>query len=151
MIKNLTLLADFYEFTMSQGYFDSGHKDTIVTFDMFFRKVPDNGGYAIFAGLEQFIEYLSDLKFEDDDIEYLRSKKIFSEGFLEYLKNLNARSAFNVLNKRNSLRSLKLLFKTDTDGSIESKSIIAIGVIGYKKKEATDFLSFISAVISRNK
>lgn len=87
MIKNLTLLADFYEFTMSQGYFDSGHKDTIVTFDMFFRKVPDNGGYAIFAGLEQFIEYLSDLKFEDDDIEYLRSKKIFSEGFLEYLKN----------------------------------------------------------------
>ena len=87
MIKNLTLLADFYEFTMSQGYFDSGLKDTEVVFDMFFRKVPDNGGYAILAGLEQFIEYLKNLKFEDEDIEYLRSKKIFNEEFLEYLKN----------------------------------------------------------------
>lgn len=87
MIKNLTLLADFYEFTMSQGYFNSGLKDTEVVFDMFFRKVPDNGGYAILAGLEQFVEYLKNLKFEDEDIQYLRSKKIFSEEFLEYLKN----------------------------------------------------------------
>ena len=141
MIKNLTLLADFYEFTMSQGYFDSGHKDTIVTFDMFFRKVPDNGGYAIFAGLEQFIEYLSDLKFEDDDIEYLRSKKIFSEGFLEYLKNLKALKTFNVLNNLKSFNNLKLLFNTVNDGKIEIKSIIAIGVSGYIKNEATDFSS----------
>lgn len=87
MIKNLTLLADFYEFTMSQGYFDNGLKDQIVVFDMFYRKVPDNGGYAIAAGLEQLIDYLKNLKFYDDDIEYLRSKNMFSEDFLNYLKD----------------------------------------------------------------
>jgi len=87
MIKNLTLLADFYEFTMSQGYFNNGLKDQIAVFDMFFRKVPDGGGYAIMAGLEQLIDYLENLKFDDEDIEYLRSKNKFSEDFLDYLKN----------------------------------------------------------------
>ena len=87
MIKNLTLLADFYEFTMSQGYFNNGLKDETAVFDMFFRKVPDGGGYAIMAGLEQLVDYLENLKFEDDDIEYLRSKNKFSEEFLDYLKN----------------------------------------------------------------
>ena len=87
MIKNLTLLADFYEFTMSQGYFNNALKDEIAVFDMFFRKVPDGGGYAIMAGLEQLIDYLENLKFEDEDIEYLRSKNKFSEEFLDYLKN----------------------------------------------------------------
>ncbi len=89
MIKNLTLLADFYEFTMSQGYFDNGFKDKIAVFDMFFRRVPDGGGYAVMAGLEQLIDYLKDLKFEDEDIEYLRSKNKFSEEFLDYLKNFH--------------------------------------------------------------
>ena len=84
---NLTMLTDFYELTMANGYFNSGLKDKIAYFDMFFRRVPDNGGYAIMAGVEQLIEYLENLKFTDEDIEYLRGKKIFSEGFLEYLKN----------------------------------------------------------------
>jgi len=84
---NLTMLTDFYELTMANGYFNSGLKDKIVYFDMFFRRVPDDGGYAIMAGVEQLIEYLNNLKFSDEDITYLRSKKIFSEDFLDYLRN----------------------------------------------------------------
>lgn len=84
---NLTMLTDFYEFTMSNGFFVEGYRDKIAYFDMFFRKIPDNGGFAIMAGLEQLIDYFKNLKFEDDDIEYLRSKGIFSEEFLDYLKN----------------------------------------------------------------
>ncbi len=87
MKRNLTMLADFYELTMANGYKVSGCSENIVYFDMFFRKVPDNGGFAIFAGLEQLIQYISSLKFSDEDIEYLRNKKLFNEDFLEYLKN----------------------------------------------------------------
>lgn len=82
---NLTLLTDFYEITMANGYLHNGMKDRIAYFDMFFRKVPDNGGYAIMAGVEQLIAYLRNLKFDAGDIEYLRGKKLFSEEFLEYL------------------------------------------------------------------
>lgn len=82
---NLTMLTDFYEITMANGYYNSGMADDIAYFDMFFRKIPDGGGYAIMAGLEQVIEYLKGLEFTDEDIEYLRSKKMFSEEFLEYL------------------------------------------------------------------
>ncbi len=85
--ENLTLLTDFYELTMANGYFEKGLKDDIAYFDMFFRRVPDNGGFAIIAGLEQLIEYIENLKFEAEDIEYLRSKNIFSEAFLEYLSD----------------------------------------------------------------
>lgn len=84
---NLTMLVDFYEFTMANGYFENGYKDKIAYFDMFFRRVPDDGGFAIMVGLEQLIEYIENLYFDDGDIEYLRSKKIFSEEFLDYLKN----------------------------------------------------------------
>ncbi|NLY42456.1 MAG: nicotinate phosphoribosyltransferase [Clostridiaceae bacterium] len=84
---NLTMLTDFYEITMANGYFQHGLKDKIAYFDMFFRKVPDGGGFAIMAGVEQLIEYIKMLKFEDEDIEYLRSKKVFSDDFLEYLRN----------------------------------------------------------------
>lgn len=84
---NLTMLTDFYEITMANGYHSSGMADDIAYFDMFFRKIPDGGGYAIFAGLEQVIEYLKGLEFTEEDIEYLRSKKIFNEKFLEYLAN----------------------------------------------------------------
>ena len=84
---NLTMLVDFYELTMAHGYFENGMEDQIAYFDMFFRRVPDEGGFAIMAGLEQLIEYLKNLKFTDDDIDYLRSKNIFSEAFLTYLKN----------------------------------------------------------------
>ncbi len=85
--ENFTLLTDFYEFTMANGFFAEGYADKIAYFDMFFRKVPDDGGFAIMAGVEQLIEYLENLKFTDEDIEYLKSKKVFNDGFLEYLKN----------------------------------------------------------------
>ncbi len=84
---NLTMLTDFYELTMANGYFETGMADDIAYFDMFFRKVPDGGGYAIMAGVEQLMDYLKNLKFTDEDIDYLRSKQMFSEAFLQYLKN----------------------------------------------------------------
>ncbi|MDF2700361.1 MAG: putative nicotinate phosphoribosyltransferase [Haloplasmataceae bacterium] len=83
--RNLTLLTDFYEITMANGYFTNNFKDKIAYFDMFYRKNPDNAGFAIMAGIEQVIEYIQNLKFEKDDIEYLRSKKLFNEEFLAYL------------------------------------------------------------------
>ena len=84
--RNLTMLFDFYELTMGNGYFEKGMGDKIVYFDLFYRDNPDHGGYAIAAGLEQIVEYINGLKFDDDDIEYLRSKKLFSEKFLAYLR-----------------------------------------------------------------
>ncbi len=84
---NNTLLCDFYELTMANGYFELGKGDEIAYFDVFFRKVPDGGGFAIAAGLEQVIGYIKSLKFTEEDIEFLRAKKLFSEKFLEYLKN----------------------------------------------------------------
>lgn len=84
---NHTMLTDFYELTMANGYFRQGIGDKIAYFDMFFRKVPDMGGFAIMAGVEQLIEYMNNLKFSDEDIAYLRSKNLFDEGFLDYLKN----------------------------------------------------------------
>ncbi len=83
--ENLTMLTDFYELTMANGFFENGHGDQIVYFDMFFRTVPDGGGFAIMAGLEQVIHYLKNLSFSKEDIEYLRSKQLFSEEFLKYL------------------------------------------------------------------
>lgn len=85
--QNFTMLADFYEFTMANGYFVHGVKDKICYFDLYFRAVPDGGGFAIMAGTEQVVKYLENLKFEESDIEFLRSKGIFDEGFLDYLKN----------------------------------------------------------------
>ena len=84
---NLTMLCDFYELTMGNGYFENGYKDRICYFDVFFRKCPDGGGFAIAAGLEQIAEYIQSLHFSDEDIDYLRSRNLFTEGFLEYLKN----------------------------------------------------------------
>ena len=82
---NLTMLCDFYELTMSQGYFANGYKDRITYFDLFFRRCPDGGGFAIAAGLEQIIDYIQDLHFTDEDIAYLRGRNIFNEEFLAYL------------------------------------------------------------------
>lgn len=84
--RNLTMLMDFYELSMANGYFTNGMKDKIVYFDMFFRKVPDNGGFAIMAGLRQLIDYLKNLKFTQKDIEMF-IRKGFNEDFIEYLKN----------------------------------------------------------------
>lgn len=83
---NLTMLTDFYELTMANGYFENGMADTICYFEMFFRRVPDNGGFAVMCGLEQMIDYMKNLSFDDEDIEYLRGKGIFSERFLKYLR-----------------------------------------------------------------
>ena len=85
--RNLTMLVDYYEITMGNGYFQNGMKDKIAYFDLFFRKNPDQGGYAIAAGLEQVVEYINNLRFEKEDIEYLRSRGCFDEAFLEYLQN----------------------------------------------------------------
>ena len=83
---NHTMLCDFYQLTMANGYFQSGKKDQICYFDVFFRSVPDGGGFAIAAGLEQVIEYIQDLRFDEEDVAYLRSRNCFSEEFLSYLK-----------------------------------------------------------------
>ena len=82
---NTTLLCDFYELTMANGYFELGKSDEIAYFDVFYRKVPDGGGFAIAAGLEQVIDYIKELRFTDEDIEFLRGKELFSENFLKYL------------------------------------------------------------------
>ncbi len=84
--RNLTMLVDFYELSMANGYFTNGFKDTVAYFDMFFRKVPDNGGFAIMAGLRQLIDYLKNLKFTQKDIEFFK-RKGFSEDFTDYLRD----------------------------------------------------------------
>ena len=83
---NLTMLCDFYELTMGNGYFKCGYQDRITYFDVFFRTVPDGGGFAIAAGLEQIVRYIQDLHFSEDDIAYLRGRGIFCEEFLAYLR-----------------------------------------------------------------
>ena len=82
---NYTLLCDFYELTMGNGYFQTGMDQQICYFDVFFRDVPDGGGFAIAAGLEQIIDYIQDLRFSPDDVDFLRGKGVFSEAFLQYL------------------------------------------------------------------
>ena len=84
--RNLTMLFDFYELTMANGYFKNGVGEKTAYFDMFFRKVPDNGGFAIMAGVQQLVEYLENLHFTDSEIEFLKTKG-FSDDFLEYLRN----------------------------------------------------------------
>ncbi len=86
-MRNLTMLCDFYELTMAGGYFRTGMADKICYFDLFFRRVPDGGGYAIAAGLEQVIDYIKNLHFTDEDIAYLREKNCFPEDFLAYLRD----------------------------------------------------------------
>ena len=86
---NLTMLCDFYELTMGNGYFQSGLQDRICYFDMFFRKCPDNGGFAIAAGLEQIIDYIQNLHFDSQDLAYLQSRNLFSQEFLTYLRHFH--------------------------------------------------------------
>ena len=82
---NLTMLCDFYELTMGAGYFANGYADRITYFDLFFRRCPDGGGFAIAAGLEQIVQYIQKLHFDPEDIAYLRERKCFNEDFLNYL------------------------------------------------------------------
>ena len=85
--ENLSMLCDFYELTMGNGYFREGIGDQVAYFDLFFRRIPDDGGFAIAAGLEQVVEYLENLHFDDEDISFLRGKYGFDEQFLQYLRN----------------------------------------------------------------
>lgn len=85
--RNLTLLCDFYELTMANGYFLTKQAETIAYFDLYFRQVPDHGGFAIAAGLEQVIDYIKNLRFTAEDINFLRGKGLFDENFLQYLRN----------------------------------------------------------------
>ena len=87
--ENHTLLCDFYELTMANGYFETGLADKISYFDMFFRQIPDKGGFAIMCGLEQVIDYISNLNFTGEDIDFLKSKGIFSDKYLEYLRDFH--------------------------------------------------------------
>ena len=89
--RNISMVMDMYELTMSNGYFNQGEKDTVVAFDVFYRKNPDKAGFAIFAGLEQVIEYIQNLHFSEEDVEYLRSRNLFTEEFLQYLLNFKFR------------------------------------------------------------
>lgn len=84
--RNLTMVMDLYELTMANGYFNDGDRETKVAFDVFYRKNPDRGGFAIFAGLEQIVEYVENLHFSKEDVEYLRSLNTFTEDFLKYLE-----------------------------------------------------------------
>lgn len=86
---NLTMLTDFYEITMANGYFTSGYRDSIVYFDMFFRHVPNDGGYAIMAGVQQVVEYIENLNFTAEDIQYLKNCKLFNHEFIDYLENFH--------------------------------------------------------------
>jgi nicotinate phosphoribosyltransferase len=87
-INELSMLTDFYEFSMAYAYFKENRHEQIAYFDMFVRKLPDQGGYLIFNGLHRLVEVISNFAFDDDQIAYLRSKNVFDEEFLSYLKNI---------------------------------------------------------------
>ena len=89
--RNLSMMMDFYEMTMSYGYFRQTSSDVRVAFDLFFRSVPDKGGYAVFAGLEHVIEFVENLSFSDEDIDYFRAQNLFSEEFLQFLRTFRFR------------------------------------------------------------
>jgi nicotinate phosphoribosyltransferase len=97
MMRNLTMLMDYYELTMSNGYFVKGFKDKIAVFDMFYRRNPDDGGFVVSAGLEQLIEYIENMHFTEDDIAYLRGKGQFSEEFLQYLADFRFTGSIDAL------------------------------------------------------
>lgn len=93
MSRNLTMLMDFYELTMANGYYVLGLQDQEVVFDMFYRKNPDDGGFVVCAGLESLIDYIENLRFTEEDITYLRNRKMFDEGFLKYLEDFHFRGS----------------------------------------------------------
>lgn len=95
--RNLSMVMDFYELTMANGYYVKGFKDQWVVFDMFYRTNPDKGGFVISAGLEQLIDYIEDLSFTEDDIAYLRSRNMFDEGFLQYLADFHFRGTIEAV------------------------------------------------------
>ena len=99
--RNITLIMDFYELTMSYNYFKMNKSDEIVYFDMFFRKVPDQGGFVICAGLQQLIEAIENMHFSEGDIEYLRSLNQFDEDFFDYLRHFGFTGTIYAIQKEN--------------------------------------------------
>ncbi len=95
--RNISMMMDLYEMTMAYGYFKGGDESAMVTFDVFYRKNPDEGGYAIFAGVEQIVEYILNFHFTDDDVEYFRSLNLFDDAFLDYLKDFRFRGSVDAL------------------------------------------------------
>ena len=95
--RSIALLTDLYEITMANGYFEEGRQKTEVVFDVFYRQIPDQGGFAIFAGLEQIVEYIEQLHFSAKDVDYLRSLHLFSEEFLNYLTNFSFSGSIDAL------------------------------------------------------
>ena len=95
--RSIALLTDLYEITMANGYFEEGRQKTEVVFDVFYRQIPDQGGFAIFAGLEQIVEYIEQLHFSAKDVDYLRSLHLFSEEFLNYLANFSFSGSIDAL------------------------------------------------------
>ena len=96
--RNISMLMDLYEMTMANGYFmDDLDSESKVTFDIFYRKNPDNGGFAVFAGLEQIIDYIENLHFTAENIQYLRNLHLFSERFLDYLQNYRFKGDIDAL------------------------------------------------------
>ena len=89
--RNISMVMDFYEMTMANGYFNHKSEDDLAVFDVFYRKNPDEAGFSIFAGLEQVIEYINDLHFDDEDIQYLRERNLFSGEFLQHLRDYRFR------------------------------------------------------------
>lgn len=87
--RNLSMMTDLYQLTMMYGYYRKGMTDNLAVFDLFFRNTKPNSSYAVMAGTESLIEYINDLHFGEEDIEYLRSLKLFDEGFLDLLRNLH--------------------------------------------------------------
>lgn len=116
---NYTMLMDYYELTMANGYFNSPYRDTICYFDLFYRQNPNDGGYAIFCGLETIVEYINNLKFTEEDINYLRSKKDFSEEFLAYLRD------FKFTGDIYSFREGNIIFPNEPIITVRAKAIEA--------------------------
>ena len=160
---NMTMLCDFYELTMGNGYFQTGLTDRICYFDVFYRSVPDQGGFAIAAGLAQVVEYIENLHFDEEDIAYLRSKDCFAEEFLDYLKENNIPRTIATMSEKDNVDfyitefNLAQWFDLDkivySDGTISGKPapdiyIIAANKLGLKPENCIVIEDAISGINS---
>ena len=108
--RNISMMMDLYEMTMANGYFQDPGAEDLVTFDVFYRKNPDGAGFAIFAGLEQVLDYLEGMHFDDADIDYLRSLHIYAEDFLTWLRNFRFRGTVRALPEGSMRKYISFVF-----------------------------------------